>query len=251
MRRLGAGDPVHLDGRWRCFRLGETRIDARMSPPPLVALHKPAGVVVSHDEPSSPDPTLYEAFPDIPDLVDLRAVGRLDARSEGLLLLTADGQLLHRLIHPTTGPARTYLVTLSGSPEEQPLAALRNGSLALRDGHRPAPSRVELLEAAETQEHFGGSLPDGAEDTGPWWIMTLQSGRYHEVRRAFAACGARVERLVRVAYGPLRLARLVPTPGHWTVLPGAERETLYASVGLVPTPTWLETRVERGGTPAS
>lgn len=166
--------------------------------PKLVAfiVHKPPGVLVTREDPHGRS-TIF-------DLVDgaasgLFPVGRLDRDSEGLLLLTNDGDLAFRLTHPRFGVERKYVVTVRGDVSPEKLRRLERGVL-LDDGPT-APARARFARA--TKE---GAILE----------LTLREGRNREVRRMCAAVGLLVRKLVRVAYGPLRLDRL--PVGAWRKL---------------------------------
>lgn len=166
-----------------------------------VLLHKPVGVVTAHRDPRHP--TAYELLREAPLHRELRAVGRLDLDTSGLLLWTTDGALLHRLTHPRYAVPREYHVGLAG-PFEDPHDGLR-----LDDGHVPtiaAWSRASvdqmhpaLRRSAEAREHA---------------TITLTSGRFHEVRRIFAALGSEVVDLCRVAYGSILLPPALPAAAY-------------------------------------
>jgi 23S rRNA pseudouridine2605 synthase len=148
----------------------------------------------------------------LPDLgARLHPVGRLDADAEGLLLLTNDGDVTFRLTHPRHQVDRVYHVLVEGSVTEDALARLRRGVI-LEDG----PARAAAVSPLRR-----------AGPGGVWLALTLREGRYHEVKRLCRAVGLRVRRLVRVAFGPLRLGRL--RPGQWRELGGAEARGLGAA----------------------
>jgi 23S rRNA pseudouridine2605 synthase len=135
-------------------------------------------------------------------------VGRLDADTEGLLLLTNDGELTQRLTHPSHGVVKTYLAEVDGVPSPSALATLRDG-VDLDDGPT-APARVRLVQRR------GGS---SAVEIG------IHEGRNRQVRRMFDAVGHPVRRLVRTRIGPLRDDRL--RPGTWRPLRQSEIRALY------------------------
>lgn len=224
--RLGTGDRVSLGRDWKRFSAGEFAFRARTGPPLTLAVHKPKGVVVSRREPLSTDPTIFEVFAEVPGIGAVQPVGRLDADTSGLLLLTADGALLHRLTHPSAKVERTYAAALESPPDPDALERLKAGTLALRDGHVPRPLVVEPLPPAAL-------AADGLaeRDDAQWWTITLTEGRYHEVRRTFAACGAPVAALVRTSHGPLTLRELVPRPGDCARLEGTSLDALHAAAG--------------------
>ncbi|MBC8073051.1 MAG: hypothetical protein IAG13_32310, partial [Deltaproteobacteria bacterium] len=134
---------------------------------------------------------------------ELRAVGRLDLDSSGLLLWTTDGTLLHRLTHPRWGIERAYQVALASQ------WSTPGDDLVLSDGHRP--HIVALDELAEADAHPGLVPAPGARRLA---TITLASGRFHEVRRIFAELGALVLSLCRVRYGDVELPREL-APGAW------------------------------------
>ena len=140
-------------------------------------------------------------------------VGRLDFHSSGLLLLTNDGELAGRLLHPRFRIPRTYRVKVRGHPSAAALDRLRRG-VKLDDGVTgPAQVDVETL------------LP-----TKAWLRITIREGRRREIRRMCEAVGHLVDRLVRVRFGPIELGRL--EPGKWRPLAERELEELRAAVGL-------------------
>lgn len=154
--------------------------------------HKPLGVVTALRD--DRHPTAYALLRDVPLFGDLRAVGRLDKDTCGLLLWTTDGELLHRLTHPRYGIPRRYHVGLRAPRGPWPDA------LVLDDGHRP--NVLELRTLAEQELHPAVPRVEGVAE---WATITLASGRFHEVRRIFAALGSEVVSLCRVAYGEITL----------------------------------------------
>ncbi|MGB1276639.1 MAG: pseudouridine synthase [Nannocystaceae bacterium] len=152
--------------------------------------HKPRGVVTALKD--ARHRTVRDVLGDVPMGRDLRAVGRLDLDTSGLLLWTTEGDLLHRLTHPRYAVPRIYHVAVRARWEPCP------DGLALADGYQPAI--VELAELSDP--HPGLAIP---EETGALATITLATGKFHEVRRIFAALGTEVLGLCRVAYGPLTL----------------------------------------------
>jgi 23S rRNA pseudouridine2605 synthase len=161
----------------------------------VYALHKPAGVVsTAHD--THGRRTVVDM---VPSTQRLYPVGRLDADTTGLILLTNDGDLAHTLTHPRFEVPRTYRARVEGRPGERALHALRAG-VELDDG-RTAPARVRLVGPHELE-------------------LTIHEGRKRQVRRMCEAVGHRVLALRRVAFGPLRLGDL--GAGHHRRLTAAE-----------------------------
>ena len=222
-RSYGLKDKVTLSGSPERFTFSGRRYQVQVTAPPVVLLHKRFGTVTSHREGES-----VTVFDDLGALaVDgLEAVGRLDLDSEGVLLFTTDGQLLHRLTHPRYQVNRTYLVALSRPPTMALVERARAGQLDLNDGHTPHPTALEPAE--DVTEH-------GLEPDQLGWRVTLTEGKYHEVRRLFAALDSHVERLIRIDYAEVDLRG--PSgermePGTARRLGRGEVEALYARVGL-------------------
>ena len=173
------------------------------------AYHKPAGVVSSlRDTHGRPDLRGV-----VPADVRLVPVGRLDLQTEGLLLLTGDGELANRLMHPRFGVEKEYLAEVHGSPTGRALARLRQG-VELDDG----PAKV--LSARTVSRASGRSAVR----------LVMGEGRKREVRRLLDAVGLPVERLVRLRVGPIRLGRM--RAGEMRELVGQELRTLYKAAGL-------------------
>ncbi len=162
-------------------------------------LYKPPGVTSTLADPHAKS-TLA---PYVPTGLRLAPVGRLDKESEGLVLLTDDGELTYRLTHPRFGVHKRYRVTVTRSPSRQQLAQLREG-VELEDGPF-RPTRVRRTGERELE-------------------LTLHEGRKREIRRGLAAVGLRVERLLRLSIGPLQLGELAP--GELIPLSAAERRAL-------------------------
>lgn len=175
----------------------------RPAPQEWFALNKPRGYLSTRSDPEG-RPTLYELLP--PPMRRLFYVGRLDYDSEGLILLTNDGDTANRLLHPRYGIERDYEVELDQPIESDALARLRRG-VELEDG----PARAESVRRR----------------SGNVIVLTLREGRKREVRRMFEAVGHRVRRLRRVRYGPVKLGRL-PT-GQWRHLEEHELAALPAA----------------------
>jgi 23S rRNA pseudouridine2457 synthase len=179
-----------------------------------IQFHKPFGVVSQF---SGGGRTLKDYIP-VPGVYP---AGRLDADSEGLMLLTSDGVLQHRLTDPRYEHPRTYWVQVEGVPDAGAVERLARG-VAVQD-YLTRPAKVRLLEAEpalpprDPPVRFRKSIPTS------WLEMTLTEGRNRQVRRMTAAAGFPTLRLVRVAMGPLRLTL---GPGEWRDLTGDELKLL-------------------------
>lgn len=166
-------------------------------------LNKPAGVVTTADDPQG-RPTVVSLVPDDPRVFP---VGRLDMDTEGLLLLMNDGDLAHRLTHPSFGVEKEYIAHVDGEPSRAALRRLREG-IELDDG-MTAPARVALVAPSIVR-------------------LTIHEGRNRQVRRMCEAVGHPVRRLIRTRIGPLADRRL--KPGQWRALTGDELRALERAV---------------------
>ncbi len=179
----------------------------------LIAFNKPFNVLCQFTDRSVPPRPTLAGFGLPPDVYP---AGRLDHDSEGLLLLTDDGALAHRLTDPRHKQPKTYWVQVEGAPGAAQLDALRAG-VELNDG-RTRPARARRLDAApalwprDPPVRFRKTVPDA------WLELVIGEGRNRQVRRMTAAVGLPTLRLVRVAMGPHALDGLAP--GQWRVLPG-------------------------------
>lgn len=174
----------------------------------LICLNKPFGVLSQFRDNNSPPRRTLSEF-GLP--ADVYAAGRLDYDSEGLLLLTDDGALAHRLTDPRHKQPKTYWVQVEGSVDEAQLSALRGG-VVLNDG-LTLPARVRALETPselwprDPPVLFRKTVPDA------WIELTISEGRNRQVRRMTAAVGLPTLRLIRVAMGGIHLDDL--SPGAW------------------------------------
>ena len=159
-------------------------------PPRLWLYYKPEGLVTSAADEKGRD-TVFDHLPE--DMPRVMSVGRLDLNSEGLLLLTNDGELKRRLELPSTGWLRKYRVRVKGNPTDPDLEPLRKGVTV--DGERFQPMDVKL------DRHQGANA---------WLTVGLREGKNREIRRAMAHVGLTVNRLIRISYGPFRLGELQP-----------------------------------------
>jgi 23S rRNA pseudouridine2605 synthase len=172
-----ARDTITLDGK---------RVHAARETTTWIVLHKPSGVMTTRTDPQG-RPTVFDLVPHVPGLV---YVGRLDFLTEGLILLTTDGQAAHRLTHPSREVERTYVAIVRG--DAATAARIARGGIELEDGPvQPVEVRAE---------------PIG--DRRWAFEITLIDGRTREVRRLCEALGLTVDRLVRTRYGPVELGEL-------------------------------------------
>jgi len=161
-------------------------------PARLFRYHKPVGLVTTHKDPAG-RPTVFDALPDgLPRLI---SVGRLDLNSEGLLLLTNDGGLARALEMPSSAVVRRYRARAHGRTTQEKLDTLKHGITV--EGVRYGPIEAKLDKAKE-----------GPQGANLWLTVTLHEGKNREVRRVLEALGLKVNRLIRLAYGPLALGTL-------------------------------------------
>jgi 23S rRNA pseudouridine2605 synthase len=178
----------------------------------VLLYYKPAGEVTTRADPEG-RPTVFERLPS-PRGGRWISVGRLDVNTMGLLLFTTDGELAHRLMHPSYEIDREYAVRLTATPDAAQLRRLTEG-VALDDGS----ARFESIVA------------EGGTGRNVWYRVTLREGRNREVRRLFEAVGLMVGRLIRVRYGPVLLGRM--RRGESRFLAPDEMKALYSAVKLV------------------
>ena len=186
------------------------RVDGEPLDPPaglVLMLHKPLGVTCSRKDPGR---VVYDLLPPRYRVREpaLSTVGRLDRDTSGLLLLTDDGALLHRIISPRAEVAKIYEATLAEDLRGDEAALFASGTLLLESETTPlAPAALEVLGPRHAR-------------------LTLHEGRYHQVRRMFAATGNHVETLQRVAVGALALDALAP--GEWRALEADDVARIFA-----------------------
>ena len=173
-----------------------------------VLYHKPIGEVTTVSDPEG-RPTVMQHFTDYP--VRLYPVGRLDFDSEGLLLLTNDGDLADKMMHPSNEVDKTYLARVTGNVTLESIRELRMG--VMLDDHKTSPARARIIK----EETFATVV-----------LVTIHEGRNRQVRRMFEAVGHRVLMLRRVKFGPLELVNL--KRGQWRELTDAEVNALKKSL---------------------
>lgn len=190
-QRIQYGDVVKVNGKPIRYRIDPPA-------PRVIAYHKPAGEVVTHDDPQN-RPTVFRKLPRLPH-GKWQSVGRLDLNTEGLLLFTSSGELANKLMHPRFGLEREYAVRVLGALSNEEKQKLIAG-VQLDDG----------LAAFGTIEDGGG------EGANCWYRVTISEGRNREVRRMFEAVGHAVSRLIRIRYGAMVLPRGLKR-GAWAEL---------------------------------
>jgi len=176
----------------------------------VLLYHKPTGEVTTRHDPEN-RPTVFERLPAAPSGRWV-VVGRLDVNTSGLLLFTNDGELAHRLMHPSYEVERRYLVRVRGAPGPELSRQLQQG-VALEDG---------IAQFGQVQER-------GRSEGHSWYEVGLREGRNREVRRAFEAAGYEVSRLKRLVYGPFELPEELGA-GKALVLSGADLDRLLAKL---------------------
>jgi 23S rRNA pseudouridine2605 synthase len=180
-QRISFGDRINIDGK---------PVRYRIAPPParVLAYHKPAGEVVTHDDPQQ-RPTVFRRLPRLAQ-GKWQSVGRLDLNTEGLLLFTNSGELANQLMHPRFGVEREYAVRSLGVLDQA--------------------AKARLLAGVEIDGQTAGfkSIEDGGgEGVNHWYRVVITEGRNREVRRLFEAVGHAVSRLIRIRYGSVVLPR--------------------------------------------
>jgi len=221
--RIGPADPVRIDGK-RIDRRSARRQGLR-----IIVYNKPVGELVTRRDPGG----RRTVFDSLPRLATGRwiAVGRLDIDTSGLLLLTNDGELANRLMHPAKQLEREYAVRILGQVPETTLRRLTHG-VKLADG----PARFEEV------------VESGGEGANRWFHVLLREGRNREVRRLWEAVGCRVSRLKRVRFGNILLGPRMSV-GRWRDLTLDELSDLRALAGLERTHAPVH-RAGAGGLPA-
>jgi 23S rRNA pseudouridine2605 synthase len=204
--RIGPQDRVYLDGKQLALKWpGDI-------PVRVIAYNKPEGVLCSRRD-TRGRPTVFEQLPE-PEAGRWISIGRLDINTSGLLLLTNNGELANRLMHPSSRVQREYAVRVFGEVDEAKLALLRKG-VQLEDG----------------KARFDHIKDRGGQGANHWYHVVLSEGRKREVRRLWEAVGVKVSRLIRIRFGPLKLKKEL-AKGEWQMLGKNEVEKLCKAAGL-------------------
>ena len=214
-QRVQYGDQIKVNGK---------PIHIRIDPPParVIAYHKPAGEIVSHDDPQN-RPSVFRKLPRLQN-GKWQSVGRLDLNTEGLLLLTSSGELANQLMHPRFGLEREYAVRVLGALSKEEKQRLLDGVM-LDDG------------AAQ----FGSIEDGGGEGSNCWYRVTISEGRNREVRRMMESVGHAVSRLIRIRYGAMVLPHGLRR-GAWLELDESDIRALMRAAGTAERPRTSEAR---------
>jgi len=206
--RASLSDRLQLDGK--PLRLG----DMEQAPVRILIYNKPEGEICSKRDPEG-RPSVYDKLPKHKNERWV-AVGRPDINSAGLLLFTTDGELANKLMHPSTGIDREYLVRVLGDVKPEVIERLKSGVM-LEDG--PA--------------HFTDIVKGRGEGANKWFYVCLLEGRNREVRRLWASQDIQVNRLKRVRYGPVFMPSRIKS-GQWGYLTQKDANVIYQAAGLPP-----------------
>ncbi len=203
-QRVTTADRIMLDGAL-------VSLNAQTNPE-VIIMNKASGVVCSRRDEEG-RPTVFDSLPNLRGSRWI-SIGRLDMQTTGLLLLTNDGSLAHKLMHPSTGLDREYAVRINAELEDDVLARLRAGVEV--DG--------ELMRFSDIRYFNGGNR-------NHWYHVVLMEGKNREVRRLFESVGCVVSRLKRVRYGPVVLPSWLRNR-QWALLQQEDLRTLYKMLGL-------------------
>lgn len=207
--RVSEADSVELDGR----KLKITQDDEYV--PRIIAYHKPEGQICTRQDPEG-RPTVFEHLPRLKNERWI-AIGRLDFNTTGLLLFTNDGELANRLMHPSAGIDREYLVRVMGAVDEDMIKRLKEGVL-LEDG---LARFTDVVEDTRTEE----------SSINKWFCVCVMEGKNREVRRLWESQGVTVSRLKRVRFGPIFLPSRLRR-GKWEELKPRDIKALMDAAKL-------------------
>ena len=203
-QRVTAGEEIVVDGA--AIESGAAQV------PQVLVLNKSAGLVCSRRDPEGRS-TIFEQLPRLQGGRWI-TVGRLDIQTTGLLLVTNDGALAHRMMHPSTGLDREYAVRVNKKLEDNEIAQLKAG----------VEIEGEMMRYSDIRFYNGS-------ESNFWYHVALLEGRNREVRRLFDSAGCAVSRLKRVRYGPVILPSWL-TVGHWASMDTDDLKALYKMLGL-------------------
>lgn len=206
--QIGVNDLVKLEGR----AVSPKRL--WQQPQQVLLYNKPVGEVCTRSDPEGRR-TIFQSLPS-PEQGRWVSVGRLDINTSGLIILTTDGGLANKLMHPSMEMDREYAVRVLGDVSTDMMQALRDG-VELEDG----------------KAHFTDIQPAGGDGANRWFHVVIQEGRNRAVRRLWESQGVQVSRLMRVRYGPVIIPKQLKM-GRWMMLEGSDVEMIYEEVDLVP-----------------
>ena len=207
--RVHGDELIRLDGR----KLSSRRIEG--APRQVLLYNKPEGEVVTRHDEAGRD-TVFKRLPEPEQGGKWINIGRLDLNTSGLLIFTTDGELAHRLMHPSSEIEREYAVRVLGEVDEATIAKLEEG-VELEDG----PARFARVKEA------------GGEGANRWYHVVITEGRNREVRRLWESQGVTVSRLIRIRFGPIALTRDLRS-GRYRQANYPERNQLLHAAGLPP-----------------
>lgn len=206
--QITEGDRLRLDNK----PLSPKRL--WQQPQQVILYNKPIGEVCTRRDPEGRR-TIFQSLPK-PEQGRWVSVGRLDLNTSGLIILTTDGELANRLMHPANEMDREYAVRILGEVTPEMMQTLRDGVM-LDDG----------------EAKFNDIQESGGEGANKWFHVVIQEGRNREVRRLWESQGVQVSRLMRVRYGPIIMPNNLRI-GHWTKLEGSDLDYLYEQAGMKP-----------------
>jgi len=204
--QIEIGDTMRLDGK----PLSAKRL--WQQPQQVLLYNKPVGEVCTRKDPEGRR-TIFQSLP-TPEEGRWVSVGRLDINTSGLIILTTDGELANRLMHPSNEMDREYAVRVLGAVSPEIMQNLRDG-----------------VELDDGKAKFNDIQEAGGEGANHWYHVVIQEGRNREVRRLWESQGVQVSRLMRVRYGPV----IIPSQlkmGRWMMLEGGDVVALYEEVDL-------------------
>lgn len=206
------GDRVELYDEIRVDNKLMNIDESYQQPTRVIVYNKPEGEICTRHDPIG----RRTVFSSLPRLQGSRwvSVGRLDIKTEGLLILTNNGEVANRMMHPSYGFEREYAVRVFGQVNNETLDALREG-VELEDG----------------MAHFERIIDSGGSGQNHWYYVVIKEGRKREVRRLWESQDVQVNRLIRVRFGDIQLPRSL-RPGHWIELPNETVDGLMSTVGL-------------------
>jgi 23S rRNA pseudouridine2605 synthase len=210
---VGEGDTVEIGGR-------KWVVEAARPTHQTLIYFKPEGQVTTRKDPEG-RPTVFDKLPRPKDGRWI-AIGRLDINTSGLLLLTTDGELAHRMMHPSGNIDREYLCRIRGAVTDEQIEQLKQGVM-LDDG----------------MARFSDVVPGEVTGGHSWFTVAIMEGRNREVRRLWEAVGAQVARLKRVRFGPVFMPSSL-RPGRFQQLSATDHRILREDVGLTGRSTELE-----------